>query len=160
MATNPEQPTSDDGRNADRPASAALRLVPLSPPREPSFPLLHPYLEVVYAPLLGPTAVLLARRLGHHLTANRGPVTVDVVLLARDLGVRATQNHPLGKRAALRRALDRLEHAHLVRWQGETDLGVLTGAPVLSDQTLAKLPASARKAHDHFLAMVRRGTGP
>jgi hypothetical protein len=118
------------------------------PPATPPTP-------IVYAPLLGPTAVLLARSLGRHLMASRGPATVSAVVLALGLGLRATQEHPLGRQAALRHALDRLEHAHLVRWLGDTDLGVHTAAPVVNERTLTKLPPSARVAHEHFVAAVR-----
>jgi hypothetical protein len=74
------------------------------------------------------------------------------VVLALALGLRAANDHPLGKRAALRHALDRLEHAHLVRWLDNADLGVHTGAPALNDRTLYKLPPPARAAHERFVA--------
>jgi hypothetical protein len=155
MATDPERLARGSTPDPPRPSDGdALRLLPLIPTSEPAFPLLHPYVEVVYAPLLGPTAVLLARSLGRHLMASRGPAMVSPVVLALALGLRATQDHPLGKRAALRHALDRLEHAHLVDWLNDTDLGVRTGVPAVSEQTLNKLPPPAKSAHQHFLAVL------
>ncbi|HET6753327.1 MAG TPA: hypothetical protein VFH23_05175 [Jiangellaceae bacterium] len=153
MATDLERLALRNAPDPPRPSDGdALRLLPLTPASEPAFPLLHPYVEVVYAPIVGPTAVLLARSLGRHLMATPGPATVSPVVLALALGLRATHDHPLGKRAALRHALDRLEHAHLVRWLGDTDLGVHTGAPAVNERTLSKLPPPARAAHQHFIA--------
>jgi hypothetical protein len=111
MSTADERPAPGNDP-APRPSDGdALRLLPLMPTSEPSFSLAHPYVEIVYAPLLGPTAVLLARSLGRHLIMSRGPATISAVVLSRGLGLRATQEHPLGKRAALRHGLNRLEHA-------------------------------------------------
>jgi hypothetical protein len=154
MATDLKRLPPGNGPDPRPSDGDALRLLPLTPTSEPSFPLAHPYLEVVYAPVLGPTAVLLARSLGRQLMASRGPATVSAVVVALGLGLRATQEHPLGRRAALRHALDRLEHAHLVRWLGETDLGVHTGAPAVNERTLCKLPPPARAAHQHFLTAL------
>jgi hypothetical protein len=87
--------------------------------------------------------------------ATRAQSTFSPLSLALALGLRATHDHPIGKRAALRQALDRLEHAHLVRWLGDTELGVRTGAPAVNERTLNKLPLTARAAHQHFVAAVR-----
>lgn len=132
-----------------------LVLTSLAPTRSPSFPLNHPYVERVYAPSLGPSAVLLARHLGRVLAVNGNkPARVCPAALSLELGLRARSEEPLGTRSLLRRAIDRLEHHHLVRWQGPRHLAVVTHVPPVNDRALAKLPPAARRAHDHFLEVI------
>jgi len=47
-----------------------LRLRPLPPCADPSFPVLHDYFEMVYGPLIGPASTLLARALNRHLAGR------------------------------------------------------------------------------------------
>ena len=103
------------GNGADGASPDALRLTPLRCTSAPSFALTHPYLELVYGPILGPTAVLVARNLGRRLAATSGPITVSVVAIAVELGLRASHDEPLGKQSPVRHAIDRLEHTHLVQ---------------------------------------------
>ncbi len=90
---------------------------------------LHPYLEVVYGPILGPTAVLVARNLGRRLAAATGPITVSVVAIALELGLRPSHDEPLGKHSHVHHAIDRLEHTRLVRWLAHHHLVVQTEVP-------------------------------
>lgn len=140
------------GKGASDGPSGALRLTPLPALRMPAFPLRHLYVEVVYAPLLGPAAVLVAKNLGRHLDAERGPVTVSIVDIAFEVGLRASHDEPLGQRSRLRHAIDRLVHDHIVQWLGPADLGVHTSVPIASERALAKLPQAAREAHYRFVA--------
>jgi len=128
-----------------------LRLIPLPCPTEPSFPLDHLYLEVVYTPLVGPTAVLLARAMARHIGVAGGPAVVCPVDLALEVGIRCGSSGPLGRRSHLVRAIDRLAHDHIVSRLGETILGVRVAIPPLGANALGKLPASAREAHEVFL---------
>lgn len=132
----------------------ALHLTPLQPTELRTFRLTHPYLEVVYAPLIGPTSVLLARYLGRLLAANSGPVTVCAAALARELGLRARSDDALGKQSSLKKAIDRLEHPRLVRWVDDDCLGVMLEVPAVSDRTRDKLPPAARYAHDLFVDVI------
>lgn len=129
-----------------------LRLTPLPCTSAPSFALTHPYLEVVYGPILGPTAVLVARNLGRRLAAASGPITVSVVAIGFELGLRASHKEPLGKRSPVRHAIDRLKHTHLVQWLAPDHLAVQTEVPAANERTLARLPESAAEAHRHFVA--------
>jgi hypothetical protein len=147
------QPPSGNGVVGATPD--ALRLTPMRCSSTPSFALTHPYLELVYGPILGPAAVLVARNLGRRLAAATGPITVSVVAVALELGLRASHDEPLGKHSHLRHAIDRLEHTHLVQWLAHDHLAVQTEVPVANEHTLARLPASAAKAHHHFLAALR-----
>lgn len=99
---------------------------------EPSFPLAHPYFEIVYAPLLGPTAVLLARAMARHLEAAGGPTTVCPVELALEVGIRSSSTDPLGRRSHLVHAIDRLAHDHVISRLGDRVLGVRVAVPPLS----------------------------
>ena len=129
-----------------------LRLIPLPCPTEPSFPLDHLYLEVVYGPLLGPAAVAVGRHLGRCLAASgKEPVRVVPVQVALEVGLRSASVEPLGRRSHLRHALDRLDHCRLVRWLGPGDLGILTEVPALSPSVLSRLPSAARIAHVSFV---------
>jgi hypothetical protein len=123
------------------------------------FRLDHRYIELVYAPLIGPTAVLLARDLERRITTAGGPTSVDPLDVARQLGLRASGGQPLGSRAPLRRALDRLDHAHFVRWIGNGDLHVFLGVPPVAEQTARRLPAAARTAHALMLQEIHRDDG-
>lgn len=129
---------------------AGLRLRALPAASEPAFPLEHAYFEIVYAPLVGPTAVLLARAMARHLDGAGGPTTVCPVELALEVGIRASSTDPLGRKSHLVHAIDRLAHDHIVSRLGDRVLGVRTGVPPLSERALEKLPPPAREAHLRF----------
>ena len=135
--------------------SRVLVLTSLPPRPGPSFALNHPYVELVYAPSLGPSAVLLARHLGRVLAAHGDkPARVCPAALSLELGMRASSDEPLGARPLLRRAIDRLERHHVVRWHQPRHLGVLIEVPPVSERVLVKLPPAARRAHDHFVEVI------
>jgi hypothetical protein len=152
-------PDEGDVGVGDAAGSNSVRLVPLPPQSLPAFALGHPYLEVVYTPLLGPTAVLLARTLGRHLAIAQGPVTVSTVDTALQLGLRARHVNSLGHRSPFQQAIDRLVHVRFVRWHSAEELGVHTSVPPVSGRALDKLPAAVREAHDRLLAAALEGGG-
>lgn len=131
-----------------------LRLRTLPALSDPAFPLDHDYFEIVYTPLIGPTAVLLARTMLRHLDAAGGPITVHPVELALEVGIRASHTDPLGKKSHLVHAIDRLAHDHIVSRLGDRVLGIRTAVPPLSERALAKLPAPARDAHLTFVTIA------
>ncbi len=130
-----------------------LRLRPLPAPSDPAFPLGHDYFEIVYTPLVGPTAVLLARAMARHIDVAGGPTTVCPAELALEIGIRASSTDPLGKKSHLVHAIDRLVHDHIVCRLGDRVLGVRIAIPPLSARALEKLPAPARHAHVAFMEM-------
>lgn len=144
---NGSLPTADEPEPIE-----GLRLRPLPASGDPAFPLDHDYFEIVYTPLLGPTAVLLARAMARHLDAAGGPTTVCPIELALEVGIRASNTDPLGKKSHLVHALDRLAHDRIVARLGDRVLGVRLAIPALSQRALEKLPASAREAHDILTA--------
>lgn len=121
-----------------------------------AFPLEHAYFEIVYAPLIGPTAVLLARAMARHLDAAGGPTTVSPTELALEVGIRASSTDPLGRKSHLVHAIDRLAHDRIVARLGDRILGVHTTIPPLSARALQKLPAPAQEAHARFALGARR----
>lgn len=131
-----------------------LRLLPAL--TDPAFPLEHDYFEIVYAPLTGPTAILLARALARHLDAAGGSTTVCPIELALEVGIRASSTNPLGRKSHLVHAIDRLAHDRIVARLGDRVLGVRVAVPPLGRKALQKLPASALRAHHGFAA---RGIG-
>jgi hypothetical protein len=154
MGAEPADNGADPYRRQPQP-EPGLRLRPIAARGEPAFPLLHPYFEIVYAPLLGPTAVLLARAMARHLEAAGGPTTVHPVELALEVGIRASSTDPLGRRSHLAHAIDRLAHDHVISRLGDRVLGVRVAIPPLSARAVEKLPAPALAAH-HDLVALRR----
>ncbi len=139
--------------NEPQPAEG-LRLRALPAASEPAFPLEHDYFEIVYTPLIGPTAVLLARAMARHLDAAGGPTTVCPIELALEVGIRASSTDPLGKKSHLVHAIDRLAHDHIVARLGDRVLGVRLAIPLLSQRAVDKLPVAAREVHVQLLAAI------
>lgn len=117
-----------------------VRVVPwLDPTLQRGFPLQHPYVEPVWAPVLGPTATLAARRLDTLLEHNPKGVHIDVHDLGRQLGV-GTRNRG-GRWSPIVVALERLERYEFARWEPQTDRYALRRAvPAVSHQQLRHLP--------------------
>lgn len=128
-----------------------LRLRALPSCGEPEFPVVHPYFEIVYGPMIGPAALAVSRNLARHLAAAGGPVTVCPIQVSLEVGLRASHDEPLGKRSHLVRALERLAHHRLVRQIDGDVLGVVVAVPPLPDRWLPNLPQVARCTHDRFV---------
>ena len=143
---------ADPSENESEP-SEVLRLRALPAASQPPFPLEHDYFEIVYTPLVGPTAVLLARAMARHLDAAGGPTTVCPIELAQEIGLRASSAKPLGKKSHLVHAIDRLAHDHIVSRLEDRILGVRVAIPPVSAQTLAKLPVTVRDAHRRLVSV-------
>lgn len=147
------QMSGDASQEAREPEPAqGLRLRALHTGTDAAFPLSHDYFEIVYTPLIGPTAVLLARTMARHLASAGGPTTVCPVELALEVGIRARSTDPLGRRSHLVRTIDRLAHDHVVLRQGDRVLGVRLAIPPLAAPALRKVPEPVRRAHEQFLA--------
>lgn len=123
-----------------------------APHRDPviartGFDLSHPYLEQCWAPSLGPSAVLLLRRLPI-LWHEREPAVVPVDELARSLGLGASR----GAHSRFNRTLRRIVDAHLAVWaEPGIRLDVYLELPPLPPSRLARLPSWSRQAHDRLL---------
>jgi hypothetical protein len=109
------------------------------------FPLDHPYVERCWTQILGPTSVLLLRRMPEMFRADRVPV-VPVADLARSLGIGGVGHH-----SAMRRTLDRVVQFGFAAWAGPGELEVFTEAPALSSTQVERSSPSTRLAHDRLL---------
>ena len=129
-----------------------IRVVQDLAAREPSFSLDHVYFEVVYGPLVGPTAVVLARALGRALERAGGTTEADLRELARELGLQSAGDRGPGARSPLARALRRLEHIRVTRWKERGVLAVVAAAPSVSPRVLEGLPVAAQDLHFEYVA--------
>ena len=135
-------------------APSRVRLVRV--PREPSqrWLLTDPYVELVWAARLGPTAILVARHLGHALASD-----VHVIDLG-DVGAflgRGDDRVP-GARHVMR-ALERLSAAGMASWSPATATVRLSGhvAPVPAE-LLARMPDVVVRVHDRLAAAASPAT--
>jgi hypothetical protein len=111
------------------------------------FPLDHPYLERCWAPALGPSAVLLLRRLPE-LWREQAPAVLEVDAFARSLGLGAAR----GTNSRFGRTLERVVQARFAEWAvpGET-LAVYAEVRPLGERALDRVPASTRETHERLL---------
>lgn len=130
--------------------SRALRLHPVphqsAAIHQLGFPLDHPYVEQCWTPVIGPTSVLLLRRLPQ-LWTTAIPAQVELTDLSRSLGLGAST----GPNGAMRRTLERLTRFRLASFSGPEDLDVYTEAPPVPQRQLDRLPSWTRDRHHHLL---------
>jgi hypothetical protein len=115
------------------------------------FDVTHPYVELCWGAVIGPSATMILRRLPM-LWAERDPVVADADELGRSLGL-----HGRGARAGtFGRALDRLTNFQLATWieTGES-IGVYTHVPALSTGRLQRLPRWTQHVHSQLLTASR-----
>jgi hypothetical protein len=120
-----------------------LHVVPLSAQAEDRWRLSDPYVERVWSEYLGPTATLLARRLGRMLEERPGGVDVDLGDLATSLGVQ-----PSIAVKALER-LNRFEVVYFARQQ--LVVGVSGFAPSVGGARLLRLSEGGRAVHERLV---------
>lgn len=150
-ASQPVTPMDSPDDPADDGSITTLRVVWLdSPSGRRAFALDHPYIELVYTPLIGASAVLFLRRI-MLLSPDDDEIDVDSVAMARELGLRSRDDRPLGRKSPFVKSLYRLEHHQLARWLGPHRLGVYRQAPALADAFLPNLPESARRIHLRYI---------
>jgi hypothetical protein len=110
------------------------------------------YVEVCWAPVLGPSALLMLRRLAARL--EQGPATVDLGELAAEIGLGA--QHPA--RAA--KVVGRLVRFGVARWEAPGVLGLRVRLPAVSGQGAARLSPAARAVHDQAVGRPSRSSRP
>lgn len=116
--------------------------------RQVGFPLDHAYIEQCWAPVIGPTSVLLLRRLPV-LWREGMTAEVDVADLAQSLGL----GNSTGRSGTMQHTLQRLERFRFAAFSSPADLEVFTEAPPLSSRHLDRLPAWTAKRHEHLLGV-------
>jgi hypothetical protein len=130
-----------------------LRIIPwLDPIADPHG--VHPcsrYVELFWLPVVGPSTAWLLRRLSHGLEMHPVGLTIDLVEMARCLGL----GERMGKNAPFRRALQRLCTFELARCQGSDTLAVRTTIPPLPLRHVSRLPNPLQAGHRRWLAEQR-----
>ncbi len=110
----------------------------------------HGYVETYWLPILGPSAVLAARRLADMLDRHPAGSSIDLVELGASLGIGAGT----GRHTQINRTLNRLVDFHLARISGD-ELEVHTTFPPLPLRLRRRLPQSLL---DALAEHERRGT--
>jgi hypothetical protein len=127
----------------------ALNVVAISASADDRWRLTDPYVEEVWSEFLGPTATLMARRLGRLIESRPGGADLDVGDLASSLGVAPS---------VAVRALDRLHRFEVVHSDLDRGLvGVSGYAPPVGDGRLCRLSEAGRVAHERLTAGLSAG---
>jgi len=123
------------------------------------FPLDHPYLEQCWTPVLGPSSVLLLRRIPW-LWRESAPAEVDVGELGAQLGLGRGD----GRHSPMARTVERIVRFRFASWSGPGALDVFTEVPPLPDRHLDRVPGWCVERHEQLLtahldALGRQGGG-
>ena len=134
MLTRPEV---IDLHPVDHPAQDARRL---------GFPLDHPYVELCWGPLVGPSSVSFLRHCVWHWQDER-PARLAAADLAAELGL----GRGAGPHSVLWRTISRLEYFRFARQDAYgTGLEVFTRVPPVTPDRLRRLPQWVRGCHDRL----------
>lgn len=163
-ATEPITRLHSAGTPADRrPDTSATRLLAIRPWFDPAlqargFEPRSEYVERYWLGVVGPSVVLLLRRLARGLEEHPRGFTVEVDETARAIGLGAGN----GRNAPLQRTLERACLFSTMRHSSDGGYEVRTHLPRLSARQLSRLPASVRTTHGPWLARhdARRDDGP
>jgi hypothetical protein len=130
------------------PEVLAIHAVPHPNPkvRHVGFALDDPYVEQVWAGVIGPSALLVLRRLPV-LWREREPALVDLRELGQSLGLGPS----LARSGRTWRTIERLVGFGMAHWLPGDELGVRTEVAPLSGRQLARLPEWTRQVHDRLL---------
>lgn len=115
--------------------------------RRAGFSLDDPYVERCWAPVLGPSSILLLRRIPD-LWKQSPTVGVRVDELGRSIGLGGGK----GRHSPIRHTLDRIVRHRFARWVDDHELAVWTEARPLNDRHLARVPDGVRQDHERLLA--------
>lgn len=101
------------------------------------------YVETFWLPVLGPSTILLLRRLAGALAATPAGCAIGVVETSRALGL----GERPGRNAPLLRTVARCVDFEMARVTGPGSLEVRTSLPPLARRHLARLPRSLQDEH-------------
>lgn len=111
------------------------------------FPLDHAYVEQCWAPVIGPTSVLLLRRIPLLWQDDLAPV-----IAADELAASIGLGRSTGRNGSLWRTLERVVRFRFATVSGPGELDVFTEVPPLRQDDLRRLPAWSRRRHDELLS--------
>jgi hypothetical protein len=112
-----------------------------------------PYVEQVWAGVVGPSALLALRRLPV-LRREREPAVVDLRQLGQSLGL----GPPLARSGRTWRTIERLVGYRMAHWLPGDDLGVRTEVAPLSSRQLARVPKWTRQVTTGCSARTSTGS--
>lgn len=104
------------------------------------------YVEQFWLPVLGPTCLLLVRRLAAELERSPDGFTIDSTIWAQELGIGMRG----GRHSPFWRALDRACRFGAARRHGDR-LAVRRRLPPLTSRQAARLPESLQQAHQAWI---------
>ncbi|MHB8295765.1 MAG: hypothetical protein ACYDH5_14305 [Acidimicrobiales bacterium] len=104
-----------------------------------------PYTETFWLPVLGPSTVLLLRRLARLMENREGPFELDMALTARSLGLPG-----MGRHSPFARSLTRCVQFRLAQPEEPGTLGVRKMLPSLTTRQVAGLPGPLAHLHERW----------
>lgn len=147
-------PVSQAGR--PQATSIFLRVVAWDDPAaQAGMDALGPYVETFWLPLLGPSAVLLLRRLVAGLRSAPSGYLLDLGEAARALGLGGVG----GRRSPFRRAIQRCTRYAIARHLGADVLAVRRRLVPLSERQVVRLPPSLQEQHRRWVAATGASGG-
>jgi hypothetical protein len=105
------------------------------------------YVERFWLPTLGPTSLLLLRRIASHLDREPDGCTFDVADLSQSMGLGARE----GTSSPLFRSLDRLMQFELACSPASRTYAVRRTVPPVTRRHISRLPLSLQRAHEVWL---------
>lgn len=118
------------------------------------FPLDHPYLEQCWTPVLGPSSVLLLRRMSL-LWRDATPALLSTSELGAQLGL----GRGTGRHSPANRTVDRIVRFGFASWSSPSSLDVFTEIPPVPAKQLDRLPQWCVERHDSLLSAHLDGLG-
>ena len=112
----------------------------------PLFPVQHPYVEMLWLPVIGPSSTWLLRRLSGWALACPEGLTVVLPELSESLGLGWSS----GASSSVQRSMRRLIMFGLACWSDAFE--VATGVPAVSERQLARMSPGLVGAHDRFVS--------
>lgn len=136
-----------------------LAIHPASHPRvdvhRAGFPLEHPYVEQCWTPVLGPSSVLLLRRVSWWWRDS-----TPALLTTSDLGAQLGLGRGTGKHSPANRTADRIVRFGFGQWSGPSSLDVYTEVPPVPAKQLARLPQWCAERHELLSAHLAELSSP
>ena len=112
----------------------------------PLFPVQHPYVEMLWLPVIGPSTTWLLRRLSVWALACSGGLTVVLPELSESLGLGWSS----GANSSVQRSMRRLIMFGLARWNDGV-FEVVVQVPGVSDRQLGRMSSGLVRAHDRMI---------
>lgn len=117
--------------------------------------LCDPFVEAFFTAHLGPTSILLLRRIGKGFQASPGGFSLDVADTARCLGVASG-----GRNSPWWRTIGRLVYFDIAQVRGPGVLAVRRALAPLPHRLLRRLPPNLQRAYERAEAARRSGASP